>query len=921
MPLSGDSPVLGVGPPGVYPTQRAMVFTFNQELFDQLKAAVVAEQTSPAAGAPAVQIDFSKPLGGLNKSPGSLYIGGQELRIQAVRQNIYDLYSQSRTPSATKANQNPPLRPRAPIIASCTVPLPSTKGVEKLHAQAAAQEHERQKRGVVMIDEPPPAAQSGKKRKAAGADQGPAARSASATTARNASGPRGAPAVQTLRSVIDASSIKKELAASGGGNGNPNPGTLATTRTNGRTQHAHSSSTGASPDASSQPQSQPNALTPGGGSVKPLSAASSTATTAASPIKAATPAAPSPASTTPVPPLPADRTPADGWKTSDFRGGIREKPQANAKSKTKASGANPKKAKSAPGISDEMDDDASGSSGSAGRKAVAGAGKVGVKVKGTSGVASSVASPVPVPSPIGGPGAKAGRASVNGAVASPRPSASTSVPTPPPARASLKRARDSDDAELLAAADSGSGSGAGPSSTKRRTLPNAYPSLDSELEAAVTSAPTSIKVKRASAAAVAGSAEAPSKKSAARLATSFSVDDALLETLPEPSSRTKPAGAKASASGAAGAVPKPRVPKVNYDDEEFGARKERKAVKKTPGAAAAGRASLDAAGATASKSTTNGATTTAVKGRKSVGSSLATSVQRERERDDTPVRTASATAAAANGATKPPRASLPNGRAASPAMTNGSSSTATTATERRNKRPTPLAGSTVGTSTSSQKTNGGATAGKSTLPSSSGAGGPAGSRYRKRTTADYTSSEDDVPPPKPIPPVPRKRKLDDTATATATGASTSKTPPSPVSLTSSKKKAIPITTPPPPPSKRRRYEIADSETDSLLATSLPPPGERDALREHYDECYPIYIALWGRMRAERLRQKKLLLEAEARGAAEGEPSDGEIEEGEEEEEEENDKKDAEEGEEVQSLLGRYSRMHERLQTIRATMGA
>lgn len=88
----------------------------------------------------------------------------------------------------------------------------------------------------------------------------------------------------------------------------------------------------------------------------------------------------------------------------------------------------------------------------------------------------------------------------------------------------------------------------------------------------------------------------------------------------------------------------------------------------------------------------------------------------------------------------------------------------------------------------------------------------------------------------------------------------------------------------------------------------PLPRSRSALREHYDACYATYIELWARIIKERRRQQRLLHNANGNGTGGG--SDNE------------DYSSSADtvGENVKALTDRYSKLHQRLQTIRTTLG-
>ena len=826
MPLTVDSVVHG---PGSKLPARAMMLALSEELFIHLQEAVISQRSHSTAGGnhpppPAVELEFNRSqsttekvgirvslVGGKRsekidsslcnpylpfalQSPGSLYIGGQALRLTGIPERIFDLYSQQHVPNDTP-NTNP-LKLHAIVSQSLKVPLSLTVNLaERLHNRTVSEEKERLKRGVVRIDNPV-AQPNPKKRKLSPSAQPTPAPS---PVPKRVPPRPSQPAVQTLAGPpLSAESLARNAARS---NASASDSSSSSSQPLARQAHSH-------PNGTPQP---------------PISRATSQSSDKVTPPVSSVPhqLIPTPSSSSIPPPISTPnsgtaRTASEGWKTSNFRGGVKTKgPPKSATGKATGAGSGSTKAKtvkSNPIITDDLDEPSPPASGHSSRVAAA---------------------------PRDAPTAK---------------SSSTAVPSAPVAKTGTKRARESltsvtydaftADSDILAAVDV--------SSSKR----GAARAVEAELIAAATATSNGKKA-----------VSATGNSTTTKKGRVPNIDDELLDAaavLPVPS--------KTGGSSTAAGKGKSRAPKVNYDDEDWDIREERKQLKKSSGRASTGSAST----AVAPPSTPIGAN---VKVKKVVVSETAA-------RGSPPVR--------ANGNTAAP-ATATVGKKRPLTQTNAAAATSNGNMNGNTKL-----------SSSQTQTNGSTKSMTINGMSATTAKRSGHVKLSKRTSPIYTDSEEE-PQSKHIPNVPKTKSKHLKPSRTA---STGAVPPSPVSMTASTSKltndaaprasgvgvagAVPV-------KKRPRLDAEDKKTDALIARQLP--RSRSALREHYDACYATYMELWARILKEKQRQRRLLREANGTGSDNDEYSSADNV-----------------GENVEALTDRYSKLHGRLQTIRKTLG-
>lgn len=817
------------------------------------------------------------------QSPGSLYIGGQALKLTGIPERIFDLYTQPHLSNSSTSSHPPALKLHAIVSQSLKVPLSlSDNLVDKLHNRTVTEEKERLKRGLVRIDAP--VSQPGaKKRKLSPARAGGVlaggARPAGSGIVTLPARPT-PPVVKTLAGPpLSAQSLaprqrRNEQPASASASDSSSSSSqplaqaqLPSAALNGTFQ---SSSTAPSPTKSSFPSSANHQ-----GQSKPNSSASSS---------------------TPAHQLPSDTTPrgsTDGWKTSNFKGGMRSKANTpTTKTKSVASSVTP--------------------------------------------ITTTKASRSAKPSPLATPNDRddfpdsAPRASSSSSKRNQSP-----LTIPPLARASgsgLKRSRDVYDASsvdvdaaddlLLALVEDApqkkkSAVMKGTTVAPGRSGRASYGGVDAHAEIeAVAAGPPSRAARKGDGVSIAPNvASASSSGAGARRSrvSNLDLDDDLLETAAgRPSLSAKSSSATAAVASGTKARPRPGSAKASYDDQDWDARDERRQAKRLS-TAAASRPTSAADGVNSSYGTAGNQ-----KARKSA-------LSRE-----SPIPSTAAT----------------NGY-----PTTSKSSTVAGKVKARAPAPSDLVSTMVGNGTSNgarvnTRTVSHPTAARSAgaapndLPSSSSSrpskanhtnGSTTGSRLKKRASPIYSDDTDDDPPlVAKVIPIPTKLKPTKIAAGT-TGTGTVVVPPSPVSQTASSSRANRPSASQPQPThgvtsslsskKKAKRDAEDRTIDVLISTPLPQGPNHDRLREHYESCYVTYIALWGRLRGEIRKQEAMLRKRISHRSGSGD-EEGEVSSAASSSDEHGDG-GGEGGEsylDVEALHGRYRRLHDRLQTIRDTLG-
>lgn len=461
----------------------------------------------------------------LPQSPGSLYIGGQALKLTAIPERIFDLYTQSHVPNDTP-NANP-LKLHAIVSQNLKVPIALSDNLaERLHNRTVTEENERLKRGLVRIDSPAPQPGAKKRKLDLGAQSRPSAGIAGARVGNATARPANPSTVKTLAGPpLSAQSLARQAVKH-----KPSVASSA----------SDTSSSSSQPLASQPPLPRSSTIHPlASTETDPVKQPSSKVKHPVPEVKA-TSAIPTPASINPASSQDTARDSTEGWKTSSFKGGVRTKSLTKAGTTKGAGNGTTSKAKtikSNPIITDDLDD-LIVSSTSSSRNATA-----------TATLTSVETAPVAKGSRPGGGTAKVGTK---------RPR--EPLPSTPAYDASHA------DADLLAAAEV--------PVRKRSTAPAV--GLEAELDAAA--AVTSKGVGRVGnkSALLNGSSSSSATTKKSRLSN---LDDVLLDAV-----SASPAPSVSGAGVSSTTKPKIKVkpPKPNYDDEDWDSRGERRPPKKTP---------------------------------------------------------------------------------------------------------------------------------------------------------------------------------------------------------------------------------------------------------------------------------------------------------------------------------------------------